>query len=88
LTVPCARAILLRLLTRCFEGWRDGRVDDGDGLENRSGFRLTGGSNPSPSAVDTKRYPFNILNQAHPDPIYIMIRGGARVDDWGRLLSG
>lgn len=27
-------------------------MDDGDGLENRSGCKLTGGSNPSPSAKD------------------------------------
>ena len=30
---------------------RDGRVVDGSGLENRSGCKLTGGSNPSPSAL-------------------------------------
>ena len=36
------------------EGWRDGRVDDGNGLENRSGRELTGGSNPSPSALIDK----------------------------------
>ncbi len=36
--------------------WRDGRVDDCDGLENRSGRKLTGGSNPSPSASN-KRMP-------------------------------
>ena len=29
---------------------RDGRVDYGDGLENRCGRKVTGGSNPSPSA--------------------------------------
>ncbi len=30
---------------------RDGRADDGDGLENRCGLTVTGGSNPSPSAL-------------------------------------
>ena len=30
--------------------WRDGRVDDGDGLENRCGDKATVGSNPTPSA--------------------------------------
>ena len=30
---------------------RDGRVDYGDGLENRCGGNVTGGSNPSPSAT-------------------------------------
>ena len=31
--------------------WRDGRVDDCDGLENRSRQQPTEGSNPSPSAL-------------------------------------
>lgn len=34
------------------ESWRDGRADEGDGLENRSAMSA-GGSNPSPSANDT-----------------------------------
>ena len=53
--------------------WRDGRVDDCDGLENRSGLTLTGGSNPSPSARTIVIY---------------LHWGGARVVEWGRLLSG
>lgn len=54
---------------------RDGRVDDGNGLENRSGCKLTGGSNPSPSATNLS----GLIN---------IFRGDARVDDWDRLLSG
>ena len=27
-------------------------MDEGNGLENRSGCKVTGGSNPSPSAID------------------------------------
>ncbi len=39
---------------------RDGRVDYGDGLENRCGGNLTGGSNPSPSAKsDNIEYPIS-----------------------------
>jgi hypothetical protein len=30
---------------------RDGRVDEGGGLENHCGLMPTGGSNPSPSAL-------------------------------------
>lgn len=30
---------------------RDGRVDEGDGLENHCGCKVTEGSNPSPSAI-------------------------------------
>jgi hypothetical protein len=37
-------------MVECFGHRRDGRVDEGGGLENRCGFRPTGGSNPSPSA--------------------------------------
>ena len=33
------------------EGWRDGRVVDGGGLENRCTRKGIGGSNPSPSAI-------------------------------------
>lgn len=54
LTQPRANAILSDCRSEqfcCFEGRRDGRVDDGNGLENRSGLLLTGGSNPSPSAL-------------------------------------
>jgi hypothetical protein len=53
---------------------RDGRVDYGDGLESRCGRKVTGGSNPSPSAKsDNCKWP---------------VRGDARVDEWDRLLSG
>ena len=54
-------------------------MDDGDGLENRSGCKLTGGSNPSPSALTLKTADFQARHIAW---------GDARVDDWGRLLSG
>ena len=57
---------------------RDGRVDDCSGLENRSGCKLTGGSNPSPSAWLTIE-----CETALPT-----CWGGAREVDWGRLLSG
>jgi hypothetical protein len=42
-------------VTASHRAWRDGRVDDGDGLENRCGRKVTGGSNPSPSAVTLGR---------------------------------
>lgn len=35
--------------------WRDARVVDRGGLENRYGFRLIGGSNPSLSAIYSKK---------------------------------
>ncbi len=34
--------------------WRDGRVDECDGLENRNIGNGIGGSNPSPSAAISK----------------------------------
>ena len=50
---------------------------DCDALEKRCGRNpFTGGSNPSPSAFN------NLDNGCIPE------WGGARVDDWGRLLSG
>ncbi len=64
-------------------------MDDGNGLENRSGCKLTGGSNPSPSAEEfgaiiLTEFVFKIIGRATLE----QTRGGARVDDWGRLLSG
>src|SRR5438067_4629731 len=47
-TRPC-RAEASVMLYAC-EGWRDGRVVDGGGLENHCAGNGTGGSNPSPSA--------------------------------------
>jgi hypothetical protein len=68
-------------------------VDDGDGLENRSGRKVTGGSNPSPSAKRFWIYDcrFAIVKRAIQNPksaIENRIGGGAGVDDRGRLLSG
>ena len=40
-------------------------------LKTTEAFYVSGGSNPSPSAIQ-----------------HIPLRGGARVVDWGRLLSG
>src|SRR5262249_30894897 len=44
-----ASAQIARILAR-FSTRRDGRVVDGGGLENHCSRKVTGGSNPSPSA--------------------------------------
>ena len=54
-------------------------MDDCSGLENRSGRKLTGGSNPSPSALELTCEVWTAIPR---------IWGGAREVDWGRLLSG
>jgi hypothetical protein len=51
-------------------------VDYGACLENRCGFAPTVGSNPSPSACKFE------------GKEKVNIWGGARVVEWGRLLSG
>ena len=56
-------------------------MDDCDGLENRSGQQLTEGSNPSPSALDLQLIDPSLAAM-------LALWGGARVVDWGRLLSG
>ncbi len=53
--------------------WRDGRVDEGNGLENRSGHCSPGVRIPLPPSLINKEKQY---------------WGDARVDDWGRLLSG
>ena len=62
-------------------------MDDGDGLENRCGRKVTGGSNPSPSAkcswIVLARVPSAMYEQK-----LNTVWGGAGVDDRGRLLSG
>ena len=52
-------------------------MDYGACLENRCGFAPTVGSNPSPSAYALRG-----------DMAETIEWGGARVVDWGRLLSG
>ena len=50
---------------------RDGRADEGDGLENRCGRKVTGGSNPSSSAtIQNPRSKLRGFFSIHQPPIY------------------
>jgi hypothetical protein len=48
---PCGRSERFSLNQPCYNlKWRGARVAEWDGLENRCGFRVTVGSNPTLSA--------------------------------------